>query len=92
MKKDFNITDWVSKNRLKEHEGEEYPPYMYSPIGFSCAVCEYYYMEEGKHMCKNKQYQAYKGTNELVDDEGNQIQDPTKWCSNWFMPKEDEAV
>jgi len=34
MKKDFNVTDWVSKNRLKEHKGEEYPPYMFSPIGF----------------------------------------------------------
>ncbi len=22
----------------------------------------------------------------------NQIKDPSKWCSNWFLPKEDEAV
>jgi len=93
MKKEFNITDWVSKNRLKEQEGEEYPPYMYSPVGFSCAVCKFYSMENGKHYCANKSYAAYKGTNELVDDEGNQIQDPTKWCSNWFLPKqEDETV
>ena len=27
------------------------------------------------------------------DDEGNQIKDPSKWCSNWFHPKEkDETV
>jgi len=92
MKEKFSVTDWVSKNRLKEHEGEEYPPYMFSPIGFGCHVCKYYYVEDEKHMCSNKQYQDYKGTAELVDDEGNQIKDPSKWCSNWFMPKEDETV
>jgi hypothetical protein len=29
------------------------------------------------------------GTAELVDNEGNQIKDPSKWCSNWFLPKEE---
>ena len=38
-------------------------------------------------MCSNKQYQMYMGTKELVDNEGNPIKDPSKWCSNWFMPK-----
>jgi hypothetical protein len=71
---------------LNESQEEEYPPYMYSPIGFSCNVCEYHYVEKGKHMCSNKQYQAYMGTKELVDNEGNPIKDPSKWCSNWFMP------
>jgi hypothetical protein len=52
---------------------------MYSPVGFSCAVCKYHYIEDEKHMCSNKQYQEYKGTAELVDDEGNQIKDPTKF-------------
>jgi hypothetical protein len=77
---------------LKEHkEGEEeYPPYMFSPIGFGCHVCNYYYMKDDKHMCRNKQYQEYMGTDELVDDEGNQIKDPSKWCSNWFEPKKQE--
>jgi len=89
MKKEFNITEWILE-QAKEKEKEEYPPYMYSPVGFSCAVCKYHYIEDGKHMCSNKQYQEYKGTAELVDDEGNQIKDPTKWCSNWFLPKEDE--
>jgi hypothetical protein len=28
------------------------------------------------------------GTAELIDNEGNQIKDPSKWCSNWFLPKE----
>jgi hypothetical protein len=68
-------------------ESEEYPPYMYSPIGFSCNVCKYHHVEEGKHMCSNKQYQEYMGTEELVDNEGNLIKDPSKWCSNWFLPK-----
>ncbi len=49
------------------------------------------YVKDEKHMCSNEQYQAYKGTAELVDDEGNQIKDPSKWCSNWFLPKEDES-
>ena len=72
---------------LKEDQSEEYPPYMYSPIGFGCHVCKYHYIEDEKHMCSNKQYQVYMGTKELVDNEGNPIKDPSKWCSNWFMPK-----
>ena len=87
MKKEFNITEWILE---QAKEKEEYLPYMYSPIGFGCHVCKYYYVEDEKHMCSNKQYQAYKGTAKLVDDKGNQIKDPSKWCSNWFMPKEDE--
>ena len=91
MKKEFSITEWILKNRLKEHNEEgEYSPYMFSPIGFGCHVCKYYYVEDEKHMCSNEEYQQYKGTSELIDDEGNQIKDPSKWCSNWFMPKEDE--
>ena len=84
----IKLTDIL--NEVKENQ--EYPPYMFSPIGFGCHVCKYYYVEDEKYMCSNKKYQAYKGTNELVDDEGNQIQDPTKWCSNWFLPKEEETL
>ena len=29
-------------------ENGEYPPYMYSPIGFGCHVCKYYYVENDK--------------------------------------------
>jgi len=88
MKKEFNITEWVLNQRLNEEtENPDYPPYMYSPVGFSCEVCKFHYMEDEKHMCKNKQYQAYKGTSELVDDNGDPIKDPSKWCSNWFLPK-----
>lgn len=75
---------------LNEKKEEQYVPYMYSPIGFGCHVCKFHYMEDEKHMCSNKQYQKYKGTAELVDDEGNQIKDPSKWCSNWFIPKEEK--
>jgi len=71
---------------LSENKEEKYPPYMYSPVGFGCHVCEYYYKEDGLHHCNNKEYQKYMGTNELVDNEGNQIKDPSKWCSNWFHP------
>ena len=72
---------------LNEHEGEP-EPYSYSPVGFSCAVCEYHSMNGGKHYCSNKYYKEYTGTNELIDPKtGMQIKDPTKWCSNWFEPK-----
>jgi hypothetical protein len=85
--KPFNITNYLLSQQLKEEQNSEYPPYMYSPVGFSCAVCKYHYMEDDKHMCSNKNYQEYKGTAELVDNDGNQIKDPSKWCSNWFLPK-----
>lgn len=75
---------------LNEKKEEQYVPYMYSPIGFGCSVCKFHYIEDEKHMCSNKHYQKYMGTAELVDNEGNQIKDPSKWCSNWFMPKEDK--
>lgn len=72
---------------LNEHEGEQ-PPYMYSRVGFGCHVCEYYYKKGDKHMCNNKNYIEYMGTEELLDKKGGkQIEDPSKWCSNWFEPK-----
>ena len=73
---------------IESNEAGEYPPYMFSPVGFGCHVCKYYYLKEDKHMCSNSKYQEHMGTAELVDSEGNQIKDPSKWCSNWFMPKE----
>ena len=77
------------KNLLNETgEGrEDYPPYMFSPIGFSCAMCEYYYVKDKKHRCGNEEYIEYMGTDELIDPKTRkQIEDPTKWCSNWFEP------
>tara|TARA_R110000868_G_C10817533_1_gene758349 strand:- start:512 stop:769 length:258 start_codon:yes stop_codon:yes gene_type:complete len=76
---------------LKEAEKQEYVPYMYSPVGFGCHVCRFYYKEDDLHKCSNPDYKAYKGTNELLDDEGRQIKDPTKWCSNWFKPADVET-
>ena len=89
MKKEFNITEWILKNQLKEYEGEEYPPYMYSPVGFSCKVCKYlnFNKDEDKWACSNENYQQYAGTHYLLDNDGNPIKDPSKWCSNWFLPK-----
>lgn len=83
---------------LKETEENEYPPYMYSPVGFSCAVCEYHYQEEAIHKCSNKYYHQYikeqfpelKDPTTLVDNQGEPIKDPSKWCSNWFHPKAEE--
>ncbi len=101
MKKEFNITEWLLKTKLKESsETNEYPPYMYSPVGFGCHVCKYHEVKwenkvEGKHICTNSYYQDYikskfpelQDPSELVDNNGNPIKDPSKWCSNWFKPK-----
>ena len=78
----IKLTDLLKEN------GEKYPPYMFSPIGFGCHVCEYYYKDKDKHMCSNKEYQKHMSTNELIDPKTKeQIKDPSKWCSNWFEPK-----
>lgn len=91
MKKEFNITEWALKNnRLNEEtENSEYPPYMYSPVGFSCKVCKFitFNKDEDRWVCSNSQYQEYMGTHYLLDNDGNPIKDPSKWCSNWFLPK-----
>jgi len=81
----------ISLVKLLNEEEEGYVPYMFSPVGFGCHVCRFYFKEDGLHKCSNTDYIEYKGTNELVDEEGNQIKDPSKWCSNWFMPKDAEA-
>jgi hypothetical protein len=73
---------------IKE-QSEEYPPYMYSPVGFSCKVCKYvsFNKDEDRWICSNSNYQEYMGTHYLVDSNGEPIKDPSKWCSNWFLPK-----
>jgi len=82
---------------LQEDEGGS-PPFMYSPAGFSCAVCEYLIRNkmEDRWVCANKDYQKYmesKGiapnrSHYLLNPEtGEPIEDPKKWCSNWFEPK-----
>jgi hypothetical protein len=83
---------------LKEHEGGEYPAFMYSEKGFSCAKCKYLIRnkEEDMWVCANDEYQNYMksvGIPEnrahylLNPDNGQPIEDPNKWCSNWFIPK-----
>ena len=42
----------------EESQKESYVPFMYSPVGFSCSVCRFFYNEDGKYKCKNKDYQA----------------------------------
>jgi hypothetical protein len=94
MKKS-QLVDLIKEEILSKSSLENYPPYMYSPIGFGCHVCKYHYMEKDKHMCSSKYYQKYiseqfptlENNAELVDNNGNPIKDPSKWCSNWFNPK-----
>lgn len=79
---------------LNESLESEYPEYMYSPKGFGCHVCHYYKKENGQHICTNDHYQEYikekfpelENPAQLVDQKGNPIKDPSKWCSNWFKP------
>ena len=75
---------------IKEQEDNNQvsPPYMHSPDGFGCHVCRFYHKKDGKHMCSSAFYKKHMGTEELVDQQGNQIEDPSKWCSNWFLPNE----
>ena len=77
-------------NILKENEEGEYPPFMYSPVGFSCAVCKFLVRnkDEDRWVCTNSKYQEYMGTYYLIDPETKEpIEDPKKYCSNWFLPK-----
>ena len=83
----MKLVNLLKEVSLKETSGEQ-KPYMYSSVGFGCHVCEYYYKKGAKHMCNNKDYIEYMGTEELLDKKGGeQIKDPSKWCSNWFEPK-----
>lgn len=75
------------RSLLNEESQSEYPPYMHSPVGFGCHVCKYYYLKQGKHMCNNEHYVKLMKTEELLDPNTKQpIDDPSKYCSNWFMP------
>jgi len=93
MKKEFNITEWILKNRLNEEtENSEYPPYMYSEKGFGCHVCKFlnYNKDKGKYTCASSNYQEYMGTYFLVDPETKEPvskENLSKYCSNWFLPK-----
>jgi hypothetical protein len=57
-------------------------PFMYSKDGFNCSNCKYYANKDGKHICNNEYFEQWYGS-EVMD-----IEDPTKWCSDWFEPKE----
>lgn len=74
-----------------------YPPMMYSEKGFSCKACKFlnYNKEENRWTCANTDFQKYQESigieksrsHYLLDDKGNPIEDPSKWCSNWFKPR-----
>ena len=74
------------------NEHEEQKPYMYSPVGFSCAVCSYlnYNKDEGAYTCGSTEYQEHMGTEYLVKEDGKtrlEKSDLKHYCSNWFEPK-----
>lgn len=83
---------------LNEAEEQQYPPFMYSPVGFSCKVCKFlnYNKDEDRWVCANTNYQKYmqslgvaeNRSHYILDPETKEpIKDPAKWCSNWFLPK-----
>jgi hypothetical protein len=66
---------------------EKHIPYMYSQDGFGCHVCKYYIKDFDVHKCSNSNYVNLKGSMTLTDNDGYPINDPSKWCSDWFEPK-----
>ena len=56
---------------LKEEEISKPAPYMYSPVGFSCAVCKLqsYNKDEAKYTCASPNYQKHMGTHFLINPE-----------------------
>jgi hypothetical protein len=76
---------------IKEEEISKPAPYMYSPVGFSCAVCKLqsYNKDEAKYTCASPNYQKHMGTHFLINPE---TKEPitkeylNKYCSNWFLP------
>lgn len=76
---------------LKEGAEDSEAPYMYSPVGFSCAVCKYmnHNKEEDTYTCSSQHYQDYMGTHYLVDENKQPLTKDmlSKYCSNWFEPK-----
>jgi len=78
----IKLTDFLKE----EYSGNEYilppdhKPFMYSKVGFSCAVCAHYSYENGEHKCSSGEFQKWYGSEVM------KIDDPTKWCSDWFEP------
>ncbi len=70
---------------IKEAE-DVHKPYMFSQQGFGCHVCKYYSKTNDLHYCDNEHYRNLKGTSVLTDDKQQPINDPSKWCSDWFEP------
>jgi len=63
---------------------KDHKPFTKSSKGFSCKVCEYFHeIGENEYECSSEYYQKWKGSNKL------EIDDPEKWCSDWFEEKEE---
>lgn len=81
----------IKLSELVTEADAEPKPYMYSPVGFSCAVCSYlnYNKEEDRYTCGSTHYQEYAGTHYLLDESGKPLTKEllSKYCSNWFEPK-----
>jgi hypothetical protein len=82
----IKLTDLITENN-----SEEYPPYMFSSVGFGCHVCKYlnYNKDEAKYTCGNTNYQEYMGTHFLIDPDTKEPvtkENLKKYCSNWFEP------
>jgi hypothetical protein len=55
---------------------------------FSCSACKFFNRDGDKLKCASPDYQAFMGTNELVNPAtGKKVTDPTKMCSDWFEEK-----
>jgi hypothetical protein len=93
----IKLKQLITETNESTTDDNVYPPMMYSEKGFSCKVCKFlgYNKDEDRWTCSNAEYQKYNGGNfgesrahYLLDDNGQPIEDPSKWCSNWFLPKQ----
>ena len=87
MKKEFNVTEWVLKNRL--NEGKETPEFNF-PEGFQpaksvpnggamCANCAKW--DKKKQLCEGQYYIDWNGNGEIPAE-------PTEYVCIWWVNKE----
>jgi hypothetical protein len=85
MKKEFNVTEWVLKNRLNEGKEELQFPEGFQPAksvpqgGAMCANCAKW--NKKKQLCDGQYYINWNGNGEIPAE-------PTEYVCIWWVNKE----
>ena len=85
MKKEFNVTEWVLKNRLNEGKEELQFPDDFQPAksvpqgGAMCANCAKW--DKKKQLCEGQYYIDWNGNGEIPTE-------PTEYVCIWWINKE----